>query len=338
MIKKTLILFAVLILALALVCAWFYQDLVRFEQAPLNIQDEGQVLMVKSGMNLGSVGNELESLGLLKDARYFVVLARWKNPLANIKAGEFLIPKGSRPMDVIDILVRGVSIEYSITLVEGWNFKQMMQAVNDDVVLFHELKGKSNEEIMSELGYDKIHPEGRFLPNTYFFPRGTTDKALLKRVYQTMERVLAKEWSLKAKNIPLKTPYEALILASIIEKETSIGSEREQISGVFTRRLMKGMRLQTDPTVIYGMGLTYQGNIRKKDLREDTPYNTYVHNGLTPTPISMPGQAAIHAALHPAKGTSLFFVASGLGGHTFSTTLKQHNRAVKVYLKQMRSK
>jgi UPF0755 protein len=184
---------------------------------------------------------------------------------------------------------------------------------------------------MRELTLDKEHAEGWFFPDTYFFVRGTTDKALLKRAYAAMHRQLEEQWQLREEGLPYKSPYEALIMASVIEKETGVPEEREQIAGVFVRRLQKGMRLQTDPTVIYGIGEAYDGNIRRKDLRTDTPYNTYTRSGLPPTPIAMPGLAAIRAALHPAAGDSLYFVASGGGAHVFSSTLEQHNEAVIKY-------
>jgi len=218
-------------------------------------------------------------------------------------------------------------------LIEGWNFKQALEAVRGHPMLVQTLpKSMSTEQLMNRLGYSAEYPEGRFFPDTYLFPRGTTDVDFLKRSYERMQKVLAEEWENRSENLPIKTPYEALILASIVEKETGVPEERTQVAGVFVRRLQKGMKLQTDPTVIYGMGDKYKGNIRKKDLTTDTPYNTYTRPGLTPTPICLPGRAAINAALHPADGKSLYFVATGNGGHTFSETLQEHNKAVAKYL------
>jgi UPF0755 protein len=211
----------------------------------------------------------------------------------------------------------------------------MMAAVTRHQALRNTLAGQSAEQVMTQLGHPGQHPEGRFYPDTYHFPRGEKDVDFLKRAYRRMERFLAREWEQRADNLPLDSPYEALILASIVERETALPEERPKIAGVFIRRLQKNMLLQTDPTVIYGMGEHYDGNIRRRDLEADTPYNTYLHPGLTPTPIAMPSGAAIRAVLHPEDGRELYFVATGDGGHHFSATLKEHNRAVRKYqLKQ----
>jgi UPF0755 protein len=193
------------------------------------------------------------------------------------------------------------------------------------------LEGLEDGQIMARIGLTGIHPEGRFYPDTYHFPRGATDAEFLLRAYRRMQAVLQAAWEKRDEQLPLKSPDEALILASIIERETGVSEERGKIAGVFIRRLRKGMRLQTDPTVIYGLGAAYDGNIKRRDLLRDTPYNTYLHSGLTPTPIAMPGRAAIEAALHPAAGNALYFVATGDGGHIFSATLEEHNRAVRKY-------
>jgi UPF0755 protein len=222
-------------------------------------------------------------------------------------------------------------ISYSFTLVEGWTFQQVLEAVREQEALQGTFENLTAEAIMERLGHPGEHPEGRFLADTYHFPRGTTDLALLQRAYGAMQEFLQQEWDRRAADLPFKTPYEALILASIVEKETAVAEERPQIAGVFIRRLRKGMKLQTDPTVIYGMGERFDGNIRRRDLSENTPYNTYVHRGLTPTPISMPGRDAIRAVLHPADGKSLYFVAKGDGSHYFSATLQEHNKAVRKY-------
>jgi len=228
-------------------------------------------------------------------------------------------------------LADGAVIAYTITLVEGWTFRQVMDAVRGHPALDQTLAGLSDEQIMQRLGHPGEHPEGRFFPDTYHFPRGTSDQAVLQRAYSAMERLLDREWSRGAANLPLQSPYEALILASIVERETALASERPQIAGVFVRRLTNGMKLQTDPTVIYGMGEAFAGNLTKRDLQQDTPYNTYVRGGLTPTPICMPGRDAVQAVLHPADGDSLYFVARGDGSHEFSATLAAHNRAVRTY-------
>jgi UPF0755 protein len=207
----------------------------------------------------------------------------------------------------------------------------VLDALKQDPVITHTLQAPDARQLMLELELDKAHAEGWFFPDTYHFVRGTTDKDLLQRAYASMRSQLEEQWQQREEGLPYRRPYEALIMASIIEKETGIPEEREQIAGVFVRRLQKGMRLQTDPTVIYGIGESYDGNIRLRDLRTDTPYNTYTRSGLPPTPIAMPGLAAIRAALHPAAGDSLYFVASGGGAHVFSSTLEQHNEAVIKY-------
>ena len=199
-------------------------------------------------------------------------------------------------------------------------------------MLVHTLGKKSTQEIMDQLGYPDENPEGRFYPDTYYFTKSTTDVQFLGRAYNMMTTILAEEWQNRLKGLPIKTPYETLILASIIEKESAWGSERDKISGVFIRRLKTRMKLQSDPTVIYGMGDRYQGRIYKKDLREDTPYNTYVHYKLPPTPIAIPSRQSIYFALHPAPGKELYFVANGTGGHHFSETLGEHNRAVRKFI------
>jgi UPF0755 protein len=229
--------------------------------------------------------------------------------------------------------VAGKSRQYSITFPEGWSFKQLLQEIQDNPYLEKTLGTMDFQSIMARLDSSYKHPEGLFFPDTYFFDKNTTDFSILKKAHDKMQLILQTEWENKEKDLPLENAYHALILASIIEKETGAAVERPQIAGVFTRRLRKGMLLQTDPTVIYGMGDSYKGNIRYKDLRRPTAYNTYVIKGLPPTPIAMPGREAINAALHPAKGKSLYFVAKGKGAgtHVFSATLREHNNAVNKY-------
>jgi UPF0755 protein len=229
------------------------------------------------------------------------------------------------------LLVSGKTLTHSITFPEGWTFRQWREQMASHPALVHTLKGLSDEAVMERLGHPGVHPEGRFFPDTYLFPRGFSDLQLLQWAWRRMEEELADAWRERDKGLPLKTSYEALILASIIEKETGMPSERREIAGVFIRRLKKGMKLQTDPTVIYGMGREYAGNIRRKDLKKDTPYNTYVHAGLPPTPICMPGRESLQAAVHPAAGKAFYFVARGDGSHQFSATLREHNRAVRKY-------
>ena len=228
-------------------------------------------------------------------------------------------------------MVVGDVISHRFTLVEGWTFRQVLAAIGENETLRHTLEGLPEKEIMRRLEYPGERAEGRFLADTYQFPRDSTDLALLARAYDAMQTFLQAQWRNREPGLPLKDPYEALILASIVEKETAVAAERPQIAGVFVRRLQKGMKLQTDPTVIYGIGEKFDGNIRRRDLTRDTPYNTYTRNGLPPTPICMPGRAAIEAVLHPAPGKTLYFVAKGDGTHYFSATLEEHTRAVRKY-------
>ncbi len=229
-------------------------------------------------------------------------------------------------------MVAGDVKTYNLTVIEGWTFAQMLDAVRTHPALAHTLAEDAGADaVMEALGQPGQHPEGRFFPDTYQFPRATTDVALLRRAYRRMQRVLAEEWRQRGENLPLDTPYEALILASIIERETGVPEERARIAGVFVERLERGMRLQTDPTVIYGLGDEFEGDLRFRHLRTDTPYNTYTRGGLTPTPIALPSRAAIHAALHPERRGELYFVSTGDGRHVFSRTLEEHNRAVIEY-------
>jgi len=325
-------LIGILLIVASLVAGWYWSAYQTFLQAPLNLPEDGLVLTVTPGSNLRQISAELAQQGVLSEPEFLYWHARWKQLAHRIRAGEYQVIAGSKPDDLLNLLVSGKTISYSLTLLEGWNFKQVMAAVRKNGVLKQELDGLDDEQIMRELGYPGIHPEGRFFPETYSFPRGTSDIDFLKRAYRKMQQELDAAWAGRNKDsIMVKNKEEALILASIIEKETGVPDERPEIAGVFSRRLKIGMKLQTDPTVIYGMGDRYKGNIRRSDLREDTPYNTYVHKGLTPTPICMPGRAALDAALNPKPGKSLYFVSRGDGTHVFSETLKQHNAAVRKY-------
>ncbi len=321
---------AVLILG-SLAIAWAGMELYRFKQTPLNVSEAGQLITVKPGSNLSRIAHELEARGVIDSALYLRLWSRWLDQATAIHAGEYELTPGMLPLALLENMVNGKVIQYSLTIIEGWSFKQLMAALSQHEKIRTTLQGLNNEEIMARLGHEGQHPEGRFLPDTYHFPAGTSDANFLKRAYEAMAQRLAAEWQQREENLPLKTPYEALILASIIEKETAVASERAEIAGVFVRRLQRNMRLQTDPTVIYGMGDAFDGNIRRRDLRRDTPYNTYTRKGLPPTPIAMPSGEAIHAALHPKPGSSLYFVAKGDGSHYFSGTIDEHNRAVRRY-------
>ena len=310
---------------------WLLVDINNFRQSPLNIAEQGVRYEIKSGDTLTALARNLHQQNVLEKPRYLKLLAKVRGTANKIKIGEYLFEQGTTPEQLLKQIVKGATIQYSATIVEGLNFREMMAELRKNEYLEHTLKGQKPAAIMALIGKPGEHPEGRFLPDTYLFPRGTTDVDFLKRAYNAMENLLKEEWEKRQDGLPIKTPYEALILASIVEKETAVPSERNAIAGVFVRRLNKRMRLQTDPTVIYGMGEKFDGNIRKKDLLKDTPYNTYRRRGLPPTPIAMPGVDAIRAALNPADGDSLYFVARGDGSHEFSSTLDQHNNAVIKY-------
>ncbi len=310
---------------------WIWTDYREFLQTPLRTHAEGLVYTLKAGDSVSSLGRELARRGILSSSLYLRLYARLDDNARGLQAGEYLIPPGTNPRGLLSLLASGKVIQYPVTLVEGWNFRQVRKALEADERIENTLAGLDDKTVMARLGRLDDHPEGLFLPDTYHFPKGLDDLRILRRAMQSMTEVLAAEWKQRADGLPLETPYQALILASIVEKETGLAVERPHIAGVFLRRLRKGMLLQTDPTVIYGMGNAFDGNIRRADLKRDTPYNTYTRAGLPPTPIAMPGRAAIHAVLHPAEGTSLYFVARGDGGHVFSTTLKQHNKAVRKY-------
>ncbi|MHB8424607.1 MAG: endolytic transglycosylase MltG [Gammaproteobacteria bacterium] len=286
---------------------------------------------VTPGQPLRAVAAQLHAQGALPHPFDLVLLARLRGDASTIRAGEYLVQPGTNVAGLLALLKSGRVVMHSLTLVDGWTFAQVLQAVEQDPELRHTLKGLDDSVIMTRLGHPGENPEGRFFPDTYQFPKGTTDAAFLERAYRTMQDHLHAAWQARAQNLPYKTPYDALILASIIEKETAQPVERAEIAGVFVRRLEKGMKLQSDPTVIYGLGNAYNGRITYQDLRTDTPYNTYTRYGLPPTPICMPGLPSIEAALHPASGNALYFVARGDGTHQFSATLQQQDAAVRKY-------
>ncbi|WKT62137.1 endolytic transglycosylase MltG [Microbulbifer thermotolerans] len=298
---------------------------------PLATGEDGLRFEVSGGSNLSRVLRELEQRGVLKGRRLVLIYAYWREQ-TGIHAGEYLLPKGSNAMDLVARLNRGDVTRYRLTLVEGWSFRQALAQVRAGRGIVQSEAGGSLETAARALGFgDGESPEGWIFPDTYIYRSGTTDIDLLKQAHQRMQQVLDEEWRARADNLPYGTPYEALIMASLIEKETGLPSERSEIAGVFVRRLKRGMRLQTDPTVIYGLGDAFDGNLTRAHLRQATPYNTYVIDGLPPTPIALPGRGAIHAALNPKDGDSLYFVGKGDGSHHFSATLAEHNRAVREY-------
>ncbi len=324
-------LLGILIFVVSILLAWGWMEYDKFIESPLHLPETGVNYTLQQGMTVRSLAQDLQQRGMLEKPFMLRFLARLRGLASKLKAGEYFLPAGTTPPKLLEILSSSHVVQYALTIIEGWTFEQLMAAVRSNPVLEPSLKEITNDQVMKQLGFGDMHPEGWFFPDTYHFPRGTTDLAFLKRAYMRMESFLDQAWQQRDKDLPLNTPYEALILASIIERETGMPEERGKIAGVFIRRLKRGMLLQTDPTVIYGMGERFDGNIRKRDLSRDTPYNTYLHKGLPPTPIAMPSGAAIHAALNPQQGKSLYFVATGDGGHHFSSTLEEHNRAVRKY-------
>ena len=286
---------------------------------------------IAQGDSLSQIAVKLVEQKLPIKTFWFKVIAYTTGSAKKLKAGEYELAPGSTVPDILELFVQGKTRQYSITFPEGWGFKEVLQEMERNPHLEHTLNATGDDVLLAELKSDLKHPEGLFFPDTYFFENHTSDIALLKRAYKKMQEVLEQEWQTKAEKLPFQNAYQALIMASIVEKETAAVSERPLIAGVFIRRLEKDMRLQTDPTVIYGMGEHYHGDIGVKDLKTETPYNTYIIKGLPPTPIAMPGQDAIHAALHPDDGDSLYFVARGDGTHVFSSTLADHNRAVNLF-------
>ena len=320
-----------LIILASMALALIWQDYQGYLDEPLPLSTEGATVQITPGTSYKRLAHQLAAQGLMENPEYWYWYGRQRGQAQRIQAGEYAIPAGTTPAQLFDLLIAGKTIDYQLTFVEGSTFRQLMAAIRAHPALTQTLQDLTPAAIMARLGQPGLHPEGQFFPDTYQFPRGTTDLAYLRRAYQRMQTEKQQAWAQRAPNIMLKTAEEALIMASIVEKETGQGSERPLISGVFDRRLRINMKLQTDPTVIYGMGERYQGNIRRRDLREDTPYNTYVHRGLPPTPICMPGRAALEAAVRPAPGKALYFVAKGDGSHQFSATLRAHNAAVRRY-------
>jgi UPF0755 protein len=294
-------------------------------------------LVVKPGATVRGVLAELDARGAISDRRAVELNLRVRG-WPKIKTGRYEIPAAASPQDILRQLVDGRVVLEMLTVIEGWTFADMRRAVEAHPQIKLTLRGKDVAGIMSAIGHPGEHPEGRFFPDTYRFAAGTTDRELFAMAYRKMAETLEAAWNARAAALPINSAYEALTLASIVEKETGLASERARIAGVFITRLRKNMRLQTDPTVIYGLGAVYDGNIRERDLRTDTPYNTYTRAGLPPTPIALPSREAIEAATRPLETGDIFFVATGIGdgSHVFSATLEAHNAAVQRYLARLR--
>lgn len=307
-------------------------DAYQFLHAPLNTDQQGFELEVKSGATIKSLANQLNGAGYLKRPKWWEAYARYTGDARTIKTGQFSLNTSITPIALLATLQKSQEKQYSFTVLEGWNIWQLREALAQDPVLTHTMQDVPDENVMAFIGATPGHPEGQFLPDTYNFPSGTTDAQFLLRAHKALNVALDAAWQGRDQNLPISTPYEALIKASIIEKETSVKSEREMVSGVITGRLRKGMRLQMDPTVIYGIGEGFNGNITRKDLQTKTAYNTYKIPALPPTPIAMSSAATIVSAVHPADTKALFFVADGTGGHVFNETVEQHNKAVQKFI------
>ena len=331
MLRALFKIFGVLVVVASVVGGWFWMEYRAFVSTPWAFPTDNWVYEVAPGMTIGMIASDLNQRGIVEQPRYL----RWYGRLAGysgkLKAGEYAFPDTVTPKEFLEKITSGKVVQYSLQIIEGWTFRQMMRTVDSHEKLTHTLTGLSDEEILKKLELSEPHPEGLFYPDTYAFPKGTTDADFLRRAYREMKDRLDTAWQQRAPGLPYLSAYEALIMASIVEKETGVPYERPAIAGVFVRRLQKGMRLQTDPTVIYGLGQRYDGNIHKADLETLTPYNTYKIKGLPPTPIALPSGDAINAALHPEPGTALYFVARGDGAHQFSDTLDDHSKAVMKY-------
>lgn len=307
-------------------------------QTPIAALRQATTFEVQRGASLRAVATALHERGLLDRPEVWIGWARLTHRAGHLKAGEYELRPGLTPRSLLQLLSSGQVLLHSITFIEGSTFEDVRNALAANKAVRNEYAARSPEDVMKALGQGGIHPEGQFFPDTYHFARGTTDLELLAIAHRRMQDELDAAWKARATDLPLAGPYEALILASIVEKETALDAERARIAGVFIERLRRGMRLQTDPTVIYGMLDSYDGNIRRADLSRDTPYNTYTRAGLPPTPIAMPGLESLRASVQPDMSGALFFVATGEGdgSHYFSKTLAEHNEAVKRYLRRLR--
>lgn len=330
MIRKLLLMLEIVVVLAGLTLGLVAWQQHRALEQPLTLSEE-RLIEVPAGATPGGVLNRLEADGVIDGAFWLRLYWRFNLQGQPLHSGEYRLTPDLRVRDMLDLWRRGEVVQYSLTLVEGWTFRQVRAALAKQGKLQLTLSELSDAEIMAKLGKPDQNPEGRFFPDTYRYVRGMSDLDLLKQAHKRLQVVLDEEWEKRAEGLPYKDPYEALIMASMIEKETGVPEERGEIAGVFVRRLATGMRLQTDPTVIFGLGERYQGRITRAHLREPTPYNTYVIDGMPPTPISLVGREAIHAALHPVDGKTLYFVARGDGSHVFSETLDEHNRAVREY-------
>ena len=331
--KWMLIIFFSLVLLSAIIFAsWFHQQVNKIYQQPILPKNQTTHYILKPGQSLGDVSAFLVAKGYLTQPKLFLYMAKYYGLNTKIKAGEYNLKPNSSAWDILLQLVKGHVIVHEIRFIEGWRFQQLLDLLQKTKGIKHVLVYSTPAGVMQQLGLGNQNPEGEFFPSTYQYVFGTTDKQILLTSYQTMQTALNTAWKTRAKNLPYKNPYQALIVASLIEKETSVASERSLIAGVIIKRLQKNMYLQVDPTVIYGLGNAYDGFITKTQLQQLTPYNTYRIKGLPPTPIALPGLASIQAALQPKITDALYYVATGFGGHYFSATLAQHDAEIKKYI------
>lgn len=298
---------------------------------PLHIQPLPKTVNVTPGMNLKSLSTMLQREGVVGNAQVFWLLGRVLGKGSKLRVGVYTLDKPLTPLGLYDTFERGEVTQAIVQFIEGWNWREVRAELAAQPLLKHDSADMSDAELLQAIGAEESHPEGLLFPDTYFYAPHSSDLDVLRRAYRLQHDKLLAAWETRAPGLPYRTPYEALIMASIVEKETGAASERPRIAGVFLNRLRLGMRLQTDPTVIYGLGERFDGNLHKADLQRDTPYNTYTRSGLPPTPIAMPSEASIQAALNPAKTDALYFVSRRDGTHVFSSTLEAHNRAVNRY-------
>jgi UPF0755 protein len=338
--RRLLLAAGVLLLAGIAALLIITQQTSRFMTTPLKVADAGVEFDIPAGSSFSSVSANLVAADLIRNDFWLRLYVRWHGMAGGIQAGHYFIESGATPLSLLEQFTKGAVRLYDFTIVEGWNHREVLKALQANEAVKATMTEEDWPGLLESLGAMHDYPEGLFLPETYRFPRDTTDRVVLGQAYALMQEVLMDEWNARSADAQVQTPYETLILASIVEKETARADERRRIAGVFSRRLQKHMRLQTDPTVIYGIGAAFDGNLTRKHLTTDTPYNTYTRHGLPPTPIAMPGRAAINAALNPAAGNELYFVATGLGdgSHRFSSTKAEHDAAVAEYLSRMRQK
>jgi UPF0755 protein len=325
LIKKILVIIVILSLAAAGgLVFWAQEPIIGADRKPIEFS-------IKSGSGVRSSMEQIAAAGVPVNPVLLGLLARLRGKSTRLKAGNYELKPGTTPLALIDQLVRGEFAQEGLAIIEGWTFRQMRKAIAEHPALKHDTAHLSDKELLAKVTPDYTHPEGLFFPDTYRFAKGSSDLQVYKQSHALMQKRIEEEWARRDPSVPYKNPYEALIMASIVEKETGQKLERDMIAGVFVNRLKRGMLLQTDPTVIYGIGDKFDGNIRKRDLETDTPYNTYKRTGLPPTPIALPGSEAIAAALKPAKTDALYFVSRGNGTSHFSSNLPDHNRAVNKY-------